>query len=218
MQLQNPQIFPKQPLVVLDAEPLLGQLRAAVHPSGEPAPGGSGSVSGTPLDLTALELLSEIQDEVNRAYWLVKDASRRPGIGGYTLEQRLRFVARRVAESVDPPEGPGFIPLPRPELIEDALVWVDRIESLFDPPKIVPLSGHACPMCKSVRAAVILDTGESGEVDALSVRFGDPMVASCAECGERWPGAQMLDLAAVLGGDTQVMAHVLADESRMRVS
>lgn len=203
-------VVSKSPLVVVDAPPLLGQLRAAVKPSGEKSSGGSGgAVSGTPLDLSALELMTQIQDEVNRAYWLVKDASRRPGIGGYTLEERLRFVAARVAESYDRPEGPAFIPAPRPDILEDVHSWVEKIDHLFDPVKVVPLPDHACPVCRATRVAVTLDTGEPGEAPALTVRFGTPLVASCGGCETRWPGAQMLDLAAVLGGNTQVMAHVL---------
>lgn len=211
-------VVSRRPLVIRDAPPLLAELRAAVHPSGGHSSGSSTPEPGSPLDLGAMELMTSIQDEVNQAYWLVKDATRRPGLGGYTLEERLRFVRRRVAESLDRPEGPGFLPEARPELIEDAPVWVEQIETLFDPPKIVPLAGHACPVCHTERTSVLLNTGERGDAWALSVRFGEPMVASCAECGERWPGRELLDLAAVLGGDTQVMEHVLADQARKRVS
>ncbi len=184
-------------MVFYDAEPLLSVLRQEVRPSGEGGGGASGSVgSGAPAALGVLDLLVEVEGEINQAYWMMRDATRRPGFGGYTLEERLRYTAVKAL-------GAG-----RPELLKDAPSWVERIERLFDPPKVVPLIGHACPMCRQERASVQIEPGEFVEAPALSVVIGDRITARCAECGASWPADQLIDLAKALGGDTQALRHL----------
>lgn len=184
-------------MVFFDAEPLLSALRAAVLPSGETGSASSGSVgSGAPAALGALDLWVEIETEINQVYWRVRDATRRPGFGGYTVAERLRYAASRALD------------MGRPELLADAPAWVARIELLFDPPKVVPLTGHACPVCRHTRTSVQIEPGEFVENVALTVMLGERPQASCGECGTVWPQEQMVELAAALGLDTQALAHL----------
>ena len=192
---------------VLDAPPLLAELRAELMPSGEPSNGSGSSAPGVPVALDLLVLMTDIEAEVSRTYWLVKDATRRPGFGGYTLEDRIRYTVKRAVEL-----GRAS------ELCSEFPRWVDRIERAFDPPKVVPLPGHACPYCKRATTKVESDPGEFVTQDALSVTFGRPMVGRCSGCGAIWSGPKMVELAAMLGGDTQVMQHLLGSASLKRVS
>ncbi|MDI3331424.1 MAG: hypothetical protein QJR09_11955 [Micrococcus sp.] len=193
--------------VFYDAEPLLSVLRQEVTPSGESGSGSSESVgSGAPAALGVLDLLVEVEGEINRAYWLMRDATRRPGFGGYTLEERLRYTAAKALDAG------------RPELLADAPAWVERIERLFDPPKVVPLIGHACPMCRQEKATVQVEPGEFVQAPALSVVLGDKVAARCAECGSSWPADQLVDLAMALGGDTQALVHLFELRGAGRVA
>lgn len=202
------------------APALLGELRAAAHPSGESSSGSVSVTAGAPASLDALDLMVRLETEINRAYWLVRDASRRPGFGGYTLEERLEYAAARVLENEGPVpfQGPGVIRERVLGILADAPKWVRSIERFFDPPKVIPLTGHACPVCWAAKTAVQIEPGEFVEQAALTVTFGAQLVAACGECGARWPGDQMLDLAAQIGGDTQVMQHVLGKAADGTVS
>lgn len=193
--------------VYLRAAPLLQELRTEVRPSGEKSSGGSSAGPGAPVALDLLVLLSSIEEEVARAYWRVREATRRPGFGGYTLEERLTYAAARAIDL-------GLAE----ELCQEFVRWPSQIERAFDPPKVVPLTDHACPICRHGRTSVQIEPGEFVEQPALMVTFGERTVARCGECGASWVGDQMLDLAASIGGDTQVMQHVLGNVAGRPVS
>lgn len=193
----------QSPLRVVDEDPLIEQLRSAVHPSGESKQPGttSGSTVGSaaPLDLEAVRILSELETWVHQVYWIARTMPgapvRRPGVGGYSMRERLR-LAHQVAE-----KNQDF------EFLDEAPSWCHQIQRLFDPVKVVPLRGVACPACGQQLTPVPVDRGEFIDQPALQVIFGDTLKIRCGECGASWLGKALLDLASLVGADAQVMAH-----------
>jgi len=204
-------------LVFYDAPPLLEELAEAVHPSGERGGGGAGVSPGSPASLEALDLLVEIEDAVTEAYWAVRSLVSRPGYEGSSLAGRLRWVAERVDEGNHPYlVGPGIVRTPCLELLADVPSWVVRIQRLFNPPRVVPLAGHACPMCWQDRTTVQTEPGVFMSTCALTILLGRHPMARCGECGASWAEGYLLDLAAALGLEVQAMAGLLATLERSK--
>ena len=204
-------------LVFYDAPALLEELAEAVHPSGERGGGGAGVSPGSPASLEALDLLLEIEDEVNHVYWMAKELAQRPGYTGESVAGRLRWIVARVDESAHPElEGPGLIRHDMRHVLEDVPSWVARIGRLFDPPRVVPLAGHACPVCWHDRTTVQTEPGVFMSTTALTILLGRHPVARCGECGSTWPEGELLDLAAALGLEVQAMAGLLATLERSK--
>lgn len=179
--------------VLVQARPLLEELQAAVHPSGEWKARSSGSVgSGAPCDLTALRMMCQVQEETAELYWRIRSAPgvpvRRPGLGGYSLLERIRFVAEHA-------ETAGVVA----DAVKVFAGWVADIERLLGPPKVVPLRGIACPACGEATTPTFDDTGELVNVAALTVTLSETPRARCGECGAGWAGAEVADLAAQVG-------------------
>ena len=205
-------------LVFYDAPALLEELAEAVHPSGERGSGGSGGVTpGSPASLEALDLLLELEAEVADLYWMAKELAQRPGYMGDSLAGRLRWIAERVDESIHPElEGPGFLRMDCRHLLDDAPSWVTRIGRLFDPPRVVPLAGHPCPLCWQDRTTVQSEPGVFVSTTALTIVLGRRPIARCGECGGSWAEGELLDLAAALGLEVQAMAGLLATLERSK--
>ena len=189
---------------VVRAAPLLEQLQEAVHPSGEGRGGSSGSVgSGAPLDVTALALLCQVKDEAIHLSWLARSTpgvlTVRPGLGGFTLAERIRWTAAAL-------DGQAA----EAEMLATVRGWTASIERLFDPPRVVALRGAECPACGIARTPVLnRDLDEFVDVPALTIVQGQTPRASCAECGAEWHGPEVVDLAVQLGAPPSV-AHLLA--------
>ncbi|WIK82148.1 DUF7340 domain-containing protein [Micrococcus lylae] len=179
--------------VLVQARPLLEELQEEVRPSGERSAGSSRSVgSGAPVALAVLDMLCRIEEDTARLYWLARSyrgaPPRRPGIGGYTLIERVRFVA-------DHAEAAGI----EDEATRAYSEWVAGIERLFDPPKVVPLRGIACPACGEATTPTFDDAGELVDVPALSVTLAETPRGRCGECGAVWSGPEVADLAEQVG-------------------
>lgn len=179
--------------VLVQARPLLEELQAAIRPSGERKSGPSGAVgSGAPLDLTALRLMCQVQEETADLYWRVRSTPgvpvRRPGLGGYTLLERIRFVADHA--------GPAGVEADAARVFAG---WAADIERLLDPPKVVALRGIACPACGEATTPTFDDAGELVDVAALSVTLAEVPRARCGECGAVWVGPEVADLADQVG-------------------
>lgn len=205
---------------IYDAPPLIEELRRALMPSGEKSGGSVSVASGAPASLDALDLMVEIEQWIEDSYWEVRQIEQRPGFRGLTSTERLQYVAARVTESTLAGDlhGPGLIDVPRQDILEDAPKWVDRIERLFDPPKVVPIPDYACPICRHTRTSVQVEPGEFMETAALTVTLGHLVHARCGECGASWPPAEMVDFARVLGVDTEAMARLIAQCEYKRLS
>lgn len=190
---------------VVRASSLLDQLAEALHPSGEGGGGSSGSVgSGAPLDVTALKLMCQVQDEVQHLQWLARSTpgtlAPRLGLGGMTLAERIQWTAGVLEQT--PAAG---------EMLSTAKGWAASITRLFDPPKVVPLrKGARCPACGVDKTPVLdPDLGEHVQAPALVITMGARLRADCRECGAQWKGAEVVDLAVQLGVPPAV-AHLLA--------
>lgn len=194
--------------VIVHAAPLLGQLREALHPSGETGGAPSGSVgSGAPADVAVLDLLARIEGEAREVWWLARSAPGAPvsRLGGTTTEQQVVWAAGVLDGTAREAEMLGFV-----------RAWVHAIERLFDPPRVVGLRSRrgesaACPACGHDRTPV-LDPDLDVYVDApaITVTMGARPRAVCAECGAEWSGCQeVADLAVQMGAAPDV-ARVLA--------
>ncbi|MEW1964650.1 hypothetical protein AB0302_04540 [Micrococcus sp. NPDC078436] len=211
--------------VVIRARPLLVELQDALHPSGEAkgGAGGSASGSGAPLDMTALRLMCQVQDEATHLQWLMRSAGPvnplaltlaaqefrvapaavagppRPGFGGLTLLERIRWVAVRATALGREAEVLAVV---RP--------WVLSVERLLDPPKVVALRGVECPACGVAKTPVWdADHEELVDTPALVVTMGTTPRARCGECGAEWVGPEVVDLATQCGAAAGQVAHLL---------
>lgn len=165
-----------------DEAALIVMLRVAIRPGMESGGGGGGGVTaGLPVALNALDLMTEIEKRVAEEYWLVKDATRRPG--GYTLEERLRFWASRVEHDEQKLK----------QCVSVLGGWVVAIESLFEPVRKVPAHRH-CPGCDAWMVTAD-DDGDKVRRYAVMVTVSSVPVAECGACGRRWVGPEVNELA-----------------------
>lgn len=192
--------------VIVRAAPLLGQLREVIRDRMQGAGGRSSSSSGSgaPLDLAALTVMGQVEDELQHLQWVARST---PGVltpglalGGMTVAERVRWTAGVLAST---PAAE--------EMAAAARGWVRAIGRLFDPPKVVPLRrGAACPACGQSQTPILdPDLGEHVPAPALVVTVGGTPRADCRECGAEWSGEQVVDLAVQLGAPPSV-AHLLA--------
>lgn len=192
--------------VIVRAEPLLGQLREALHPSGESGGVSSGSVgSGAPADVAVLDLLSRVESESWEVWWLARSQPGAPLArrGGTTLDERVAWAADVLDGTCGEAEMLGVI-----------RAWVRAIERLFDPPRVVALRSRrgesaACPSC-GVEQTPVLDPDLDTYVNApaITVTLGARPRAVCAECGAEWRGDEVVDLAVQMGAAPSVAALI----------
>ncbi|MEH0058794.1 hypothetical protein [Auritidibacter ignavus] len=176
--------------------------------------------SGAPLDVSALRVLVEVEAWVNEVFWLAKTVPGAPvggvGFAGRDVVARLQF-AYRVAD--DTGEW-GFL--------SEAPGVLRRVRGVFDPARVIPLRGWACPVCATEVTPIQVEPGEFTESAALAVSFLVPdessagsrsgVRADCRECGASWVDDEIVDLAAVLGGDTRVAGLLASVSVSKRVS
>lgn len=189
--------------------PLLPELAAAVTPSGQARRGRvtSGAGSGAPLSLDALDVLEHIRAELDATVWAVRSAG--PDLDRARLP--ARGMAARLRWAVD-----GALSLNRPELVADVARWPARVRAVLEPVREVPLTGHACPICRTERAELQVPTedpaapAQFATAPALVVRLTARPVALCRECGATWAGDELAELAALTGGNRDAATALLA--------
>ena len=210
--------------VMIRARPLLAELQDARYMRGTvEGRSSSSSGSGAPLNVDALKVACQINDEMAHVQWVFRSAPTppaselqeaadlfgipvaavvgppRPAFGGLTVSERLRWVAVRATAAGR-----------EAEVLEVVRPWVAAIERLLDPPVVVRLRGVQCPACGVARTPVWdPDQEDHVETPALSIVMGTQPQARCAECGAEWFGPEVVDMAGQCGGSTSAAAHVL---------
>lgn len=206
--------------------PLLEMLQGMIDHRGAGAGGRSSSSSGSgaPLDMEALYLMVAVEEELAHMQWLMRSARPappaqleaaaaefrvpvdsvsgppRPGFGGMTLYERLRWTAVRAAALGRDAEVLGFV-----------RGWVSSIERLMDPPVVIQ-PRKPCPACGETMAWTMdpaLD--ELVQVPALSVVMSGRPRGSCLECGAEWVGHEVVDLVDQCGGSTDLARNLLGE-------
>ena len=196
--------------VVYRAVPLLAELEAEVTPSGEPGGGGGGAsaVPGLPLAVGPLDLLASITSEILEGYWRAWSRDRRARRReGYTRTEKLTYWAEQTILSRD---GDAIEALAR-----TLRGWAEKIEALFDPPRLLDIP-RACPACGAYNVAAHVD-GEEVQMHALVAathRVSGATTAWCRGCGAEWTGVQLHDLARASGGSQVATTSLDAVRSR----
>lgn len=155
----------------LRGDSLLEQLSEARHPFGDRS-GGAGSGTGSPINDAAVELWARISDDVRGkcADWC-----------GYSvtspttalLAWASSFTAAAVRGEVTPGQDAA------------ATAWLEQlatdITTLLDPPKTIPVRGHACPECGASRVTV--GRGILAAEQPALIAIPTPLSVSCRACG-----------------------------------
>lgn len=179
------------------APSLLDQLRDEVANSSNR--GGRRRTSTTsPVAVDALDLWNSVCDGA-----LYLAASTGAHLDGGGAEYIIRASVTAVGTSTDLEAMLGVRNYLR--------AWTNSIRTLLDPPKRVPLWGHACPLetCgeQTVWREDESDGGEKKRTAALEASFEDTPkgveveVIRCLACSEEWPRAKVLFLALLMGRD-----------------
>lgn len=190
--------------------PLLVQLRAHIteQRNGRGGRRAAGTGSNVPLALDALDLLEHIRDTTEQTVTALCAAGPhldRTALTTTALTPRLTWAAH------------AALTLDRPDLCRPFIGWPGTIRNTLDPPRLVPLPGHTCPMCHTTTTHMQVPTedpsapAEFTEEPALCIRMGTTVPAGmCRECGAEWAGRELLDLTALLGGDRASTSTLLA--------
>lgn len=162
---------------------LLDQLREAVTPGAEAGSKGSGVPA--PVAVNALDLLNDITATATEYWSLFTQTHTVHG----SLDDRIRSWAANV-------RGHREDAIQTAEWITGE--WVQRINDLFDPPKMQQVKGN-CPDC-GARYTYTQQDGETVRTPALqvTVREGGQSYAECGDCGAYWSRGQMHLLAEVV--------------------
>lgn len=172
---------------------LLDELRAAVTP-GNSMSGGGASGAPSPINVSALDLLGEIESESRRDYYEITDTGWQS-----TLEELLQHYA----EVALTPEWCAY-------LERVTLEYVDKINALLWP--IKPrrkLVGKVCPSCgwatygEERKTCLSLgcwdDTGNMRAIGTWDVE--------CASCEAAWSGDQVSWLLKALDAPSEELTH-----------
>lgn len=153
-------------------EPLLDMLEQAVASSTAGAPGG-GSATGSPINLSALDLWDRIEAIVN-SYWPYRSML---DFKDTPLRSKLEMWVISVAEA------------DRHHLLEMCEYWILCIRELLAPSKHVSLRGQSCPSCKCITYPSMDPDGGTVLNPPLVAHLSEPKLRiECLSCGEQWTG------------------------------
>lgn len=159
-------------------DPLLQLLEEAVASSTAGAPG-SGTGTGSPVNVAALGLRDEIADVVNR-HWPYRgmlDFKESP------LDARLTMWVNSVA------------PDDQDHLLEMCNYWIYRIRELLVPSRHVVLRHESCPGCKCVYFPQQDEDGGTVRQHPLVAHLSEtPLRIECRSCGAQWSGEMEIGL------------------------
>jgi hypothetical protein len=172
---------------------LLDELRAAVTP-GNSMSGGGASGAPSPINVSALDLLGEIESETRRDYYEITDTGWQS-----TLEELLQAYA-----GMDlPPEWAAY-------LERMTLEYVDKINALLWPVKPRrKLVGKVCPSCgwatygEERKTCLSLGCWDS---EGGMKKIGDWDI-ECASCEAGWSGDQVSWLLRALDTPSEVLTQ-----------
>jgi hypothetical protein len=168
-------------------EPLLAELRAAIHSStGQTHSGHSAVNERSVLNVQAFTLYEDIAGRIASMYASTTNARPDPTPETNLTDWFDAFAAARAAgENVE---------------TQGALAWerltkmVDRIADMFDPPVTKEILG-ACPVCGDRYAPNHVDDTRVSAVYA-QYRRGGHVQAQCRSCGADWYGeSRLVELA-----------------------
>lgn len=165
--------------------PLFQMLEDAVgNTSGRgSAPGGS-TRAGAPVDVSALQLWSNIQAVIAEHWPGHGDLARANTPPADRLEQWASSLAGSDLETY---------------LLEFCVYWADQIRELLYPTRRVPLRGVECVNCGT---GDVMDRDQDGELvrrPAVTLYPEDsPPRAVCQVCGAEWSGTLSLQLLALV--------------------
>jgi hypothetical protein len=170
---------------------LLDELRAAVTP-GNSMSGGGASGAPSPINVSALDLLGEIESETRRDYYEITDTG---------WQSTLEDLLQRYAGMDLTPEWAAY-------LERVTLEYVDKINALLWPVKPRrKLVGKVCPSCGWAtygdERKVCLSLG-CWDSEGNMRKIGDWDI-ECAGCEAGWAGDQVSWLLRAL--DTSAVQH-----------
>lgn len=172
---------------------LLDELRAAVTP-GNSMSGGGASGAPSPINVSALDLLGEIEGESRRDYYEITDTGWQS-----TLEELLQHYS-----------GMDMTPEWSAYLERVTLEYVDKINTLLWPVKPRrKLVGKVCPSCgwatygEERKTCLSLGCWD----DAGNMRAIGTWDVECASCEAGWSGDQVGWLLRALDTPSEELTH-----------
>lgn len=145
---------------VVTGDSLYNQLDESLGGTADHPAGGSGSKSKPPVWIEALELIRIIDHKV--LVW--QPGPLGPPTNVPETVWRLRVLAARSWRPQDTHDIQA--------MADDLYYFVDAINALLDPPKLIPLCGDECPVCHTTTVRRINEEGHFVKEPALIVEYG----------------------------------------------